>query len=107
MILVTRVSVALAAVVVFAAAREASPVRQQVPVTVPDCTRTGAWPTMMTMVQLKNEGIIDPTKLDQSKTKTIRLASEQIGKDLFRQVHRVTLTEKTGKTFEAITISDA
>jgi hypothetical protein len=44
---------------------------------------------------------------DFTKTKTMRLASEPIGKDLYRQVHRVTFTEKSGKLIDVITVSSA
>lgn len=67
----------------------------------------------MAFGHLKNAGITDNYKLDFTKTKVIRLASEKIGKDpyfgedLYRQVHHITFTEKTGKTIEVITINDA
>jgi len=61
----------------------------------------------MAFVHLKNAGITDNYKLDFSKTKTVRLASEKIGKDLYRQIHRVTVTEKSGNIIEVITVSDA
>jgi len=72
----------------------------------PDYTGTEHWPTMMALTQLKNAGITDPTKIDFTKTKTVRLASEKIGKDLYRQVHRVTFTEKSGKVIEVITLNN-
>ena len=74
---------------------------------VPDCSGAESWPTSMAFVHLKNEGITDNEKVDFEKTKTTRLASEQIGEDLFRQVHRVTFTEKSGHVMEAITVNDA
>ena len=61
---------------------------------------------MMALAQLKNAGITDPTKIDFAKTKTVRLASEKIGKDLYRQVHRVTFTEKSGTVIEVITLNN-
>ena len=73
----------------------------------PDCSGTNRWPTNMAFVHLKNAGITDNSKLDFTKTKTIRLASEKIGKDLYRQVHIVTFTEKSGKTIEVITVNNA
>jgi len=56
---------------------------------------------------LINAGIIDRDKLDFTKTKTIRLASEQIGRDLYRQIHLVTFTEKDGNVVEVITSNEA
>ena len=71
----------------------------------PDCS--GGWPTDMTFVHLKNAGITDNGKIDFSKTKTVRLASERIGKDLYHQVYDVKYTEKSGKIIEAIAVHDA
>jgi hypothetical protein len=73
----------------------------------PDCSGTERWPTKMAFVHLKNAGITDNEKLDFTKTKTVRLASERIGKDLFRQIHHVTFSEKTGNTIEVITVNNA
>lgn len=63
----------------------------------PDCAGVERWPA----------GIITNDKVDWAKTKTVRLASERVGKDLYRQVHRVTFTEGSGNTIEVITVSDA
>lgn len=71
----------------------------------PDCS--GRWPTNMTFVHLKNAGLADNSNIDFSKTKTSRLASEKIGKDLWHQVYRVTFTKKSGETIEAIAVHDA
>jgi hypothetical protein len=73
----------------------------------PDCTGVDRWPTSMAFVHLKNAGLTDNNKLDFTKTKTIRLASEKIGKDLFRQVHYIIFTEKSGNTIEVITSNEA
>jgi hypothetical protein len=71
----------------------------------PDCR--GSWPTVMTFVLLKDAGITNNEKIDFSKTKTVRLASEKIGKDLFHQVYDVVYTEYSGRTIEAIAVHDA
>ena len=73
----------------------------------PNCAGVERWPTQSALVNLKNAGITDNEKLDFTKTKTMRLASEQIGKNLYRQVHRVIFTEKSGKTIEIITVNNA
>ena len=70
-----------------------------------DCS--GGWPTNMTSTHLKNVGLVDNSSVDFSKTKTIRLASERIGKDLWHQVYHVTFTKTTGELIEAIAIHDA
>jgi len=71
----------------------------------PDCS--GSWPTNMAFVLLKNAGITTNSKIDFSKTKTVRLASEKIGKDLYHQVYDVIFTEYSGRTIEAIAVHDA
>jgi len=71
----------------------------------PDCS--GGWPTAMTFGHMKNAGLVDNASIDFSKTKTVRLASQRVGKDLWHQVYRVTYTKKSGETIEAIAIHDA
>jgi hypothetical protein len=71
----------------------------------PDCS--GSWPTTMAFALLKNQGIANDQKIDFSKTKTVRLASEKTGKDLYHQVYDVTFTEYSGRTIEAIAVHDA
>jgi len=70
----------------------------------PNCIE---WPTSMTFVHLKNAGLADNYSIDFSKTKTVRLASEKIGKDLWHQVYRVTFTKKSGDVIDAIAVHDA
>jgi hypothetical protein len=71
----------------------------------PDCS--GGWPTNMAFVQMKNAGVVDNRSIDFSKTRTVRLASERIGKYLWRQVYQVTFTKSSGEQIEAIAIHDA
>lgn len=71
----------------------------------PDCS--GGWPTNMAFVHLKNAGLADNYSIDFSKTKTVRLASEKIDKDLWHQVYRVTFTKKSGDAIDTIAIHDA
>ncbi|WP_396334116.1 hypothetical protein [Burkholderia anthina] len=66
-----------------------------------------SWPTKMAISSLKNAGITDPTKLDESKTKAVLLASEKTGKDLYRQVYDITFFEKSGAKIQVITNSEA
>jgi hypothetical protein len=73
----------------------------------PDCSGPERWPTSMAFVHLKNAGITNNGDLDFDKTKTVRLASEKIGKDLYRQIHLVTLTKKSGEIIQVITNNDA
>jgi hypothetical protein len=73
----------------------------------PDCTGTERWPTSMALIYLKDAGLTDYKKLDIGKTRTVRLASEKIGPNLYRQVHDVVFTQKSGTTLEVITANDA
>ncbi|WP_322052258.1 hypothetical protein [Paraburkholderia bannensis] len=66
-----------------------------------------SWPTNIAIVYLKNANITDPTKLDESKTHAVRIASEKIGKDLWRDVYDITFHEHSGRSFEVITSSEA
>lgn len=72
----------------------------------PDCTGVDRWPTNMAFVLLKNAGITDNQRIDFTKTRTVRLASERIGKGLYRQIHHVKFIEKTGNAIEVITSNE-
>ena len=61
----------------------------------------------MAFVYLKNAGIIKNMELDFNKTKTTKLASEKIGKELYRQVHLVIFYKKTGGQVFVITVNNA
>jgi len=73
----------------------------------PNCAGVERWATSMAFVHLKNAGVTDNDKLDFTKTKTNRLASQRIGKDLYRQIHHVVFTEKSGNVIEVITVNNA
>ena len=73
----------------------------------PDCTGPERWPSSMAFVYLKNAEIIDSDTLDFDKTRAVRLASEKIGKDLYRQVHLITFVKKSGEIVKTITLNDA
>ena len=77
------------------------------PAKTPDCAGVERWATTMAFVHLKNAGLTDNDRIDFTKTKTVRLASERIGRDLYRQVHYVVFTEKTGTMIEVVTSNDA
>ena len=71
----------------------------------PDCS--GGWPTNMTFGYLKNAGVVENGQIDFSKTKTIRIASEETGKDLWHQVYLITFTKNSGDVVEAFAEHDA
>jgi len=72
----------------------------------PDCTGTNRWPAMSTSVGLFEAGLVERNQIDASKTKVIRLASEKIGNDLYRQIHQITFYKKTGESIEVITSNE-
>ncbi|HEY9097715.1 MAG TPA: hypothetical protein VIN38_02480 [Thiobacillus sp.] len=72
----------------------------------PDCTKPDAWPAGMAFTHLKNAGELDNNVLDFSQTKVTRLASEKIGKDLFRQVHLVKFVKQSGDIVLAMTVNE-
>jgi len=73
----------------------------------PDCTGADRWPANSAFVALKNAGLTDNTKIDFPRTTVIRIASEALGKGVYRQVHLVTFTERGGTTLRVITVNDA
>jgi len=73
----------------------------------PECAGADSWPATMAFVHLKNAGLARNDTVDFGRTKVVRIASEKIGKDLYRQVHRVIFAETSGNLIEIITINDA
>lgn len=73
----------------------------------PTCDGPSNWGPSMAHATLRNAGLIDNSQVDFSRTKVLRLASEKIGKDLYRQVHVVTFFRLDGTEIEAITVNDA
>jgi len=52
-------------------------------------------------------GLLTNEEMDFEKTKTVRLASERVGKDLWHQVYLVKFFKKSGGGLEAVAIHDA
>ena len=73
----------------------------------PDCSHPDSWPGSMAFATLKNAGLVDNDTVDFKKTQVVRLASEQVGKDLYRQVHLVSFIKRSGEKVGAITVSEA
>jgi hypothetical protein len=61
----------------------------------------------MAFAHLKNAGLTDNSQTDPTKAVAIRLASEKIGTDLYRQVYRITFHTNSGNDIEVITSSNA
>jgi hypothetical protein len=71
----------------------------------PDCTAPDRWQTSSTLVKLEAAGLVSPTELDPSRTKTTRLASEQVTSGRFRQIHETVFVKRSGATVRVITSS--
>lgn len=65
------------------------------------------WPANMAFVVLKDAGMIDESRIDRTKTQARRLASQRVGKDLYRQVHDITFHDKAGGEIEVLTSNEA
>jgi hypothetical protein len=74
---------------------------------VPRCDGPDNWPAGMAQATLKNAGLLDNSEIDFARTRVTRIASEKIGKDLYRQVHRIIFTRTAGGTLEGIAVNDA
>ncbi len=57
---------------------------------VSDCSGVNHWASSMAFVELKNNGLTTNDKLDFNKTTSVRISSEKIAEDLYKQVHLVT-----------------
>ena len=73
----------------------------------PDCSGPERYPASEAYVYLKNAGVLTPEKVDFAHRKSRIVASQRIGKDLWRQVFHVTFPLKSGRKVETIVVSDA
>jgi len=73
----------------------------------PNCAGPDHWPANMTFAQLKNAGLLTNDAVDFARTKSDQIASQKIGRDLYRQVFKVTFYLKDGREVRAIAVSDA
>ena len=73
----------------------------------PDCTSPDAWPAGSAFAHLKDAGLVNNEQLDFKKTTVSRIASEKIGRDLYRQVHLVSFQKNSGERVDAITVNNA
>ena len=73
---------------------------------VPACAGPDRWPSAMAFVHLKNPRVTNNENVDFSRVKSMRVPSERIGKDPYRQVHLVTFVERSGNEIEIVTVSD-
>ena len=72
----------------------------------PDCTGPEHWPASMAYAQLKNAGVLSSDTVNFDRVTSVRVASEKIEADLWRQVHRVRFPLKNRKVVLVLTVSD-
>jgi hypothetical protein len=63
----------------------------------PDCTGVERYPATMAYQHLANARLLNPQRVALKDAKVSRVASEQIGPDLYRQVHKVTYRVGAGE----------
>ena len=73
----------------------------------PKCAGPENWPASMTFAQLKNAGVLANNEVDFGRTSVRQIASEKIGRDLYRQVFEISFYMKDGKAVRSISVSDA
>lgn len=73
----------------------------------PNCAGPNRWPANMTYAWFKNAGLLTPGQVDFARARSELIASQKIGRDLYRQVFKVAFQLKGGRTLAAITVSDA
>lgn len=73
----------------------------------PNCAGPENWPAAMTHVQLKNAGALANDEVDFSRTSVQQIASQRIGKNLYREVFKIAFHLKNGRLVQAIAVSDA
>jgi hypothetical protein len=74
---------------------------------VPDCTGPEHWPASTAYVRLKDRGVLSSETVVFERVTSVRVASEKIGADLWRQVHRVRFPLKNKQVVQVLTVSDA
>ena len=68
----------------------------------PDCAGVDRWPTASSFAALKSAGLLNGDDVDLRRTKTVRLASEKISRNRYRQIHDIIFFEKNGRKIEVI-----
>ena len=73
----------------------------------PDCTGMDDLPAVIGLAQLKTWGTVTTDTIVWKDATSIRVASEQVGADAWRQVHRVKWPLKNGRLVEMVIVSEA
>ncbi|WP_282175941.1 hypothetical protein [Vibrio nereis] len=73
----------------------------------PECDLPTSWAPNMAYVYLVNNNVFTKSDVLHDRTVVVRLASEKLAYDIYRQIHHVTFTLKSGKQVEIITSNEA
>ena len=73
----------------------------------PECTSIDDLPAVIGLAQLKTWGTVSTDTIVWKDASSIRVASEQIGADAWRQVHRIKFPLKNGRLVEMVIVSEA
>lgn len=73
----------------------------------PDCAYADGWAASMAQGDMRNAGLLDTSQVDFKKSAVTQIASQRIGKDLYRQIQLVRFVKKNGEVVQAITTHDA
>lgn len=71
------------------------------------CSGPDNWAASFAYAELKSSGLLTPETVDFSKTHVELLAQQKIGDDLYRQIHEIVFTLKSGSDVRVVTTSDA
>lgn len=72
----------------------------------PDCSGPDHWAAKVTVVKLKNAGIVTQEAF-VARVEARQILSQRLPKGLYRQVFRVVIPRRGGSPLVALTISDA
>ncbi len=73
----------------------------------PKCDLPTSWASNMAYVYLVNNSIFEKSDVLHDNTLVVRMASERVGADVYRQIHHVTFELKSGQKAEVITSNEA
>ena len=77
-----------------------------VPKNGPDCSGAERYPARVAFAAMKNEGLLNNDNVLWKQVRSRTIASQRIGKNLWRQVFRVTYPQKNGQNVEAIVVEN-
>ena len=72
----------------------------------PDCSGPDHYPAAAAFSVMKNEGLLTNESVRWKQVQSRTIASQRIGKNLWRQIFRVTYPLTTGRKIEAIVVEE-